>query len=398
MKQLAEYKDFLRENSEVKESHMPFHLKWCQKYLDSKENISIFINKLHDTKKYSDWQIRQAREAIDLYLKWLDKRKKQSPGLEENIFNKIHDIIKIKHYSPKTEKAYNMWIRQFSYFIKKPLNEAETPDVKNFLSWIAREKRVAAATQNQAFNALLFLFRNILHKKIENLENTLRAKHNRRLPSVLSREEIKIIFMHLHGVPLLVSKLLYGSGLRLMECMTLRIKDFDFSAGIITIHSGKGDKDRTVMVPKSLQEEIKFYIEKYHNNFKKNPDNKSIQVKLPYALSKKFPGAGNEWLWQWLFPAKNLYVDKDNGKRYRHHLHESVIQKAIRSAAINSCISKRISAHTFRHSFATHLLESGTNIRVVQELLGHNNIETTMIYTHVVLESKNSIKSPLDNL
>lgn len=230
------------------------------------------------------------------------------------------------------------------------------------------------------------------------MENTLRAKRNRKIPTVLTREEVSHVFNHLTDINLLISKILYGSGLRLMECMTLRVKDIDLSRKIITVHSGKGDKDQTVMVPDKIIIDLKNHIKTVKNNFDNDKIMNNNRVKLPNALSKKYPKADKDWIWYWVFPAKNLYVDKMNGKTYKHHLHESIIQKAIKKASLKSEIPKKISAHTFRHSFAIHLLESGVNIRIVQELLGHKKLETTMIYTHVLLEQKNNIKSPLDFL
>ena len=312
--------------------------------------------------------------------------------------SKRRNIIKLKHYSNKTEKNYIYWIKQFYHYIQKDISNYDSMDVKNFLTYLAKEKNVAASTQNQAFNAILFLFRHVLHKKLENMENTLRAKRNRKIPSVLTREEVSKIFKYINGVNLLIVRILYGSGLRLMECMTLRVKDIDLSRNIITVRSGKGDKDRTAMIPKKISQDLQNHIKNVKNIFEEDKAKGNNRVKLPDALSKKYPNAEREWVWYWVFPSKNFYIDKKNGKVYKHHIHESVVQKVIKKASIKSNIPKKISAHTFRHSFATHLLESGVNIRVVQELLGHKKLETTMIYTHVLLEHKNDIKSPLDYL
>jgi len=229
-------------------------------------------------------------------------------------------------------------------------------------------------------------------------ENTLRAKRTRKIPTVLTREEIVQLFENLDGIYLLAAKLLYGSGLRLMECMRLRVKDIDFISNTITVYSGKGDKDRVVMLPVNLKEDLRIHLEQHKKEHLKDLDLDHGRVKLPDALCVKYPNADKEWIWQWVFAAKSHYLDRENGRIFKHHIHESSIQKAIKKAAVNSNIPKKISARTLRHSFATHLLESGVNIRVVQELLGHKQIETTMIYTHVILEYKSKIKSPLDYL
>ena len=316
----------------------------------------------------------------------------------DDLVIKTKEIISLKHYSIKTQKSYINWLKQFYNFVNKDTTDYESMDVKNFLTNLVKERNVSASTQNQAFNAILFLFRNVLNRNLENMESTLRAKINRKIPTVLTREEVAEVFEYLSGTYLIMAKLLYGCGLRLMECMSLRIKDIDFESNTVTIHSGKGDKDRIVMLPKNIKPDLKEHISLCKNQYLNDLELGHGLVRLPDALSRKYPNASKEWGWHWVFPAKDHYIDKINGNIYKHHIHESNFQKAIKNASRKTNIPKKISAHTLRHSFATHLLESGVNIRVVQELLGHKQVETTMIYTHVILEYKNKIKSPLDYL
>ena len=408
---LEDYREIVSKHQQIKESHKRFYIFWTELFLDyleknnlagkkvsESEKITHFINSLHENNTYQNWQINQAIDAINVLYALIKDKSSNAPVSLDFIIEQTKNSIKLKHYSDKTEKNYVYWVKQFYHYTKKSISDYDSLDVKNFLTYLVKERNISASTQNQAFNAILFLFRHVLHKDLENMEDTLRAKRNRKIPSVLTREEVSEVFKYLNGEKLLIVKILYGSGLRLMECMTLRIKDVDLSRNSITVHSGKGDKDRRVMIPEKIKLDLQNHIENVKTVYEKDKAMNNNRVKLPDALSKKYPNAESEWAWYWVFPAKNLYVDKHDGKTYRHHIHESVIQKAIRNASIKTDIPKKISAHTFRHSFATHLLESGVNIRVVQELLGHKKLETTMIYTHVLLEKKNTVKSPLDYL
>lgn len=407
---LRDYLKFLELDKSIKQNHKPFFIKWVEMYLaylekndisatQNDENLKKFILDLSKKEKYQEWQINQAINAVNHFLTFLKRDGAENSTLTiDDIVKKTNDIIRLKHYSARTGKSYINWIKQFLKFTNKNINEVNSDDVKDFLTYLAKERNVSASTQNQAFNSILFLFRNVLNKNLENMKNTLRAKRKRKIPTVLTREEVSVLLDNLYDTYLIIAKLLYGCGLRLMECMQLRAKDVDFESNTITIHSGKGDKDRVVMLPENIKKELRGHLEKCEAQHTKDLKLGYGFVKLPDALSKKYPNAGKEWTWQWVFPAKSFYVDKEKGNIYKHHLHESNVQKAIRAAAIKSNIPKKISAHTLRHSFATHLLESGVNIRVVQELLGHKQLETTMIYTHVLLEYKNDIKSPLDFL
>ena len=275
------------------------------------------------------------------------------------------------------------------------MGEAE---VTHFLSSLAVEYRVSASTQNQALSALLFLYRDVLQVPLPWLDNIVPAKRPVRLPVVLSREEVQAILAHLHGTPHLMATFLYGAGLRVLECCRLRIKDVDFSANQIIVREGKGDKDRVTLLPHSAKVDLARQLEAVRSQYRRDLERGAGWVELPAALGRKYPNAGRELAWQWVFPATRYYVHAETGQRRRHHLHESVLQKAVREAARRAGVSKPASCHTFRHSFATHLLEDGYDIRTVQELLGHTDVSTTMIYTHVLNRGWGGVRSPADRL
>lgn len=279
----------------------------------------------------------------------------------------------------------------------KPPESLSTTDVKEFLTWLAVKKEVAASTQNQAFNALLFFYRYVLQKEFGKVEGVVRAKHMPYIPVVLCREEIEAIFSHLAPPVNLVVKLLYGCGLRLFECINLRVQCLNFDAGKITIHDGKGEKDRTVPLPTLLLPDLKAQLDAVKELHRRDLAGKYSGVFLVTALDKKYPNAGKEFVWQWLFPAQDLTRVPETGEYKRYHLHETVVQKAIKAAVGKTTLCKRASAHTFRHSFASHLLQANIDIRTIQELLGHSDLKTTMIYTHTVKSvTIKEAKSPLD--
>jgi integron integrase len=301
------------------------------------------------------------------------------------LLEQVRQAIRTRHYSQMTEKAYVHWIKRFIFFHNKrhPVDMAET-EIAQFLSGLATAGRVSASTQNQAFNALLFLYSEVLNRKIGVIAGVVRAKRPQRLPVVLTKEEVKKVINHMNGVPRLMAILLYGAGLRLMECCRLRIKDIDFSSNEIVIRAGKGDKDRHTMLPTGVKEVLFKHIEANRSQHQEDIRKGLGRVGLPHALERKYPNAGRDWPWQWVFPAPQHYTDRITGEKRRHHLHESVLQRAVRDAVVKAGIAKPASCHTFRHSFATHLLEDGYDIRTVQELLGHRDVSTTMVYTHVL--------------
>ena len=272
------------------------------------------------------------------------------------------------------------------------------PEVEAFLTWLAVEKTVSKSTQNQAFNALIFLYREVLKQPLDGRINAVRSSKKQRLPIVMSKEETQILLSGMSGTTQLMAKLLYGSGLRLMECIRLRIKDIDFEINEIRVHSGKGDKDRLVPLPKSIKPALKTHLERVKLIHENDLSKGYGEVYLPHALDRKYQNAGKEWTWQYVFPSTKLSRDPRKNIIRRHHMDPSSLDRAIKRAVKLANISKQISSHTFRHSFATHLLQTGTDIRTIQSLLGHNDVSTTMIYTHVLRQGGQGVKSPLDSL
>jgi integron integrase len=271
-------------------------------------------------------------------------------------------------------------------------------EIARFLSSLATVRRVSASTQNQALNALLFLYREALGKEIGYVNGVIRAKRPTRLPVVLTRQEVRAILALLVGPEWIMGMLLYGAGLRLMECLRLRVKDVDFSRHEIRVRSGKGDKDRVTMLPSSVKEPLRRHFEQVRQEYDADSKSGFAGVPLPNALARKYPNAAKDWGWYWVFPASKLYVDPRSGLTWRYHLHESVLQKAVKEAVKKAGLSKPASCHTFRHSFGTHLLEDGYDIRTIQELLGHKDVSTTMIYTHVLNRGGSGVASPADRL
>jgi integron integrase len=315
------------------------------------------------------------------------------------LLDQVRQAIRTRHYSFKTEKAYVGWIKRFIFFHNKrhPAEMGET-EIAQFLSSLAHDACVSASTQNQALNAILFLYRQVLGKDIGYINGVVRARRPTRLPAVLTRQEVKSILSLLKGAEWIMATLLYGAGLRLMECMRLRVKDADFSSNQIVVRSGKGNKDRVTMLPGSVKEPLYRHLERVKEQYRRDLELGYGGVSLPDALERKYPNAAREWSWQWVFPASKLYIDRQTGAKKRHHLHESVLQRAIKEAVRKAGISKPAGCHTFRHSFATHLLEDGYDIRTVQELLGHKDVSTTMIYTHVLNRGGRGVYSPADRL
>jgi integron integrase len=315
------------------------------------------------------------------------------------LLDQVRQTIRTRHYSYRTEKAYVHWIKRFIFFHNKrhPADMAEA-EIGRFLSSLATDGHVSASTQNQALNALLFLYKELLEKKIGLIQGVVRANRPKRLPVVLTKEEVKRVLDCLDGTPWLMAMILYGAGLRLLECCHLRLKDIDFASTQIVVRAGKGNKDRYTMLPAAILEPLRKHLQAVKYQHSKDLSRGFGRVVLPDALERKYPNAGKEWGWQWVFPATSHYVDRSTGEHRRHHLHETVLQKAFKEARIKAGIFKPAGCHTLRHSFATHLLEDGYDIRTVQELLGHNDVSTTMIYTHVLNRGGKAVRSPLDGL
>ncbi|MCF7825580.1 MAG: integron integrase [Candidatus Marinimicrobia bacterium] len=304
-----------------------------------------------------------------------------------------------RHYSKRTEKTYSRWIVRFIQFhhMRHPREMAER-EINAFLSDLAVTGKVSASTQNQALAAILFLYRNIIGRDVGDLGDLIRARRPERIPVVMTKAEVKLILMQMDGRDRLMAELIYGCGLRLNECLELRICDVDFERNEIIVRNGKGSKDREVMLPGALKIRLQEHLNEVRRVHGSDLAAGYGQVPLPGALNRKFPGASREWRWQWVFPQERRWRDSQSGKQGRHHIDATVLQRAIRRAVDRSGLTKRISCHTFRHSFATHLLEGGYDIRTVQVLLGHKDLKTTMIYTHVLNRGPGGVRSPLDEL
>ncbi|MBI5918385.1 MAG: integron integrase [Nitrosomonadales bacterium] len=313
------------------------------------------------------------------------------------LLDQVRGKIRLKHYSIRTEQAYVDWIKRYIFFHdKRHPQEMGAREVEAFLTHLAVAGRVAASTQNQAKSALLFLYREVLGVELAWLDNVEQAKAPKRLPVVLTREEVQAVLARLEGTHWLIASLLYGAGLRIMECVRLRVKDVDFSRREILIRDGKGFKDRVTMLPAAVATPLKAHLERVRELHQQDLAAGLGEAALPYALDRKYPNAGRDWAWQFIFPSANLSQDPRDGKTRRHHLQDQAVQRAVKQAVRAAGVAKPATPHTFRHSFATHLLESGYDIRTVQELLGHSDVSTTMIYTHVLNKGGKGVVSPLD--
>jgi integron integrase len=304
--------------------------------------------------------------------------------------------IRGRHYSHRTEQAYVHWARRFILFHnKRHPKDMGTKEIKEFLNFLSIERHVSASTQNQAFSVLIFLYKELLKVNPEQIEGVVRSKRSQRIPTVLAREEVQAVFSGMEGVPQLIAKLLYGSGLRLTEGLTLRIKDLDFHLNQITIIDGKGMKSRVTVLPAPLKSLLHEQIDRARYLYQLDRADHSPGVYIPFALNRKYPNIDKEWGWFWLFPAKSASRDPVSGIIRRHHFHPTTLQRAVKKASRLAGITKHMSCHTFRHSFATHLLSDGYDIRTVQELLGHRYVATTMNYTHVLNRGGLAVRSPL---
>jgi len=315
------------------------------------------------------------------------------------LLDRVREAIRARHYSRRTEKAYVQWIRRYIFFHgKRHPAEMGAPEVTAFLTSLAVHDKVAASTQNQALSALLFLYREVLGVELPWLDDVVRAKRPQHLPVVLTRDEVRAVLQRLDGVSRLMALLLYGAGLRLLECCHLRVKDIDFATNQIVIRDGKGRKDRVTMLPAAVKAALIAHLERAREQYQADLRHGAGWVELPNALTRKYPNAGRDWGWQWVFPATRFYVERLTGQRRRHHLHESVLQRAVKDAVRGAGIAKQATCHTFRHSFATHLLEESHDIRTVQELLGHSDVSTTMIYTHMLNRGPAGVQNPADRM
>ena len=410
--------EFFRDKGDIPKDKVKYYIGWLNKFMayynGSLDNVSLndlkdFGDDL-DHRGYEEWQVKQAQEAVLLYIeKFLkesiayteDKTEKKHIGDYQPVetWEQAKDIfisrMRLRHYAYNTEKTYREWIRRFIQYTgqNSPLN-VKTGHVKRFLTYLAVERKVSSSTQNQAFNALLFLYREVLGQEFGDFRNTIRARKNSKIPVVLTKEEIKKIFAYIPEKSKLPLKLIYASGIRVTECVRLRVKDLDFGNHVLVVRSGKGDKDRVSLLPDFLHAPIKQHLEKVKKYHEDDLAKGLGAVFLPEALERKYPKANREWAWQYAFPSANLSVDPRSAVVRRHHIGQQVLQRAMRGAVKKANIVKAASVHTLRHSFATHLLQTGYDIRTVQDLLGHKDISTTMIYTHVLKHGPLGVKSP----
>ncbi len=422
-----------------------WYLKWAKKFAlslpglplkrRSADQVKTFLDELAAKPNVKEWQTQQASEALRiLYQDFLDapwsrtwpytpstaqvvkgpKDTSYAPAeirpafrdeslpqeiavLYKDIFKRLSTEIRTRHYSIRTEKSYEHWVRRFIAFHGLSSPRDLTPaSVKEYLEYLAEEREVSASTQNQALNALVFLYDQVLHEPIGPIGEFTRAKRPQRIPVVLSAEEVVRLLENLTGTKALMAGLLYGSGLRLMECLRLRVKDIDFAQGQIVVRDGKGQKDRVTVLPKKYEQTLREHLSQVRKQHQKDLAAGSGDVYIWPGLERKYPNAQKEWIWQYVFPAEGLSVDPRSKKVRRHHMHESILQRAVREAGIKAGLTKPVSCHVLRHSFATHLLENGYDIRTVQELLGHSDVSTTMIYTHVLNRPGVAVKSPAD--
>lgn len=407
------YIDYLKEIKQIPDKKLVYYNNWLSKYLDyakinnidylNPKNINIFLNEF--SKNYEQWQLDQAKEAIGLF--YFFKKKYENTTINNKkyikqwlfIQNEIIRLLRLKQRSLKTEKSYLSWIKRFSIFLDYPNpEELSENDIERFLSHLVIERNVAQSTQNQAFNAIIFLYKNLLNKEISGLNRLIKSKKRKNLPVVFSKDEIKRLIYNSEGLIKLIISLMYGSGIRLQECLNLRIKDIDFERNTISILAAKGDKDRQTLLAQEIKPDLRDHINSIKKFFSKDREDNINGVWLPNAIERKYPNAAKEWKWFWLFPSESLSIDPQTNIVRRHHFHPSTLQRAFKKTLNKAEIIKQASFHTLRHSFATHLLENSYDIRTVQELLGHSNLQTTMIYTHIAKKNLLGVKSPFDSI
>lgn len=427
-RRLGDYGDFLLKRSLVASGKETFFIHWVRKYLSSEasfkgvkweEKLPQFLDKLATDHKIAIWQIDQAEQAIRLYFLNFytsdksatvkdDGSEMDAPGVFEvaQALDDLREWMRIKHYAYKTEQAYLNWCKRFFTYSVQCKGGGESGNevhvsrelIKDFLSHLATKRKASKSTQNQAFSALLFLCRHVLKVELKDMETTLRSKIGKKLPLVLSPMEVKTLFDHVTGTSGLILRLIYSSGIRLSECGRLRVKDLDFDQDLLLVRSGKGDKDRATILAAQVQPELQVHLVRVRKLHEQDLTDGFGEVFMPGALDRKYPSACREWGWQYVFPSARLSVDPRSKKTRRHHVSDTTIQKAMKKAVRAADLVKPASVHTLRHSFATHLLLNGVDLRQIQDYLGHKSVETTMIYTHVVKNMRNPAISPLDLL
>jgi integron integrase len=417
---LHQVEEYWKSRGLVDERRMPYFIRWLQRFLvgpggdarlQAQDAERTFLEQL-ERDGVPEWQVQQAARAVTLFQRhYLQFRREQSGGTEvdlgrvANLPRNLPDamaetrrLIRVRHYAYRTEQTYLMWLAQYRNFVENNGLPWDAPDTaRAFLAQLALHRGVAASTQNQAFSAVLFLMREVMGKDTACL-SSVRAKRGPHLPVVFSEKEVAALLSLVEGTAGLMLRLIYGGGLRVSECCRLRVKDLDFEQGILFVREGKGGKDRSTLLPFTLQAPLQAHLHRVKELHESELASGGGDVELPSALAVKYPKAAWEWGWQYVFPAREKSVDPRTGAVRRHHVMEQVLQRAIKHAICQAGIAKHAGVHTLRHSFATHLLMRGVNIREVQEYLGHRSVETTMIYTHVMRSLNSTAVSPLDAL
>jgi integron integrase len=405
------------------ESQVAFWLMWVRMFLEQttaggSQDAAVrrFVEQL-GREGHVEWKVAQAERSVRCFCgPWRQKgaderceRRRMALGAtvagDEQTLAALRELVRLRHYSPRTEETYVDWVRRYFRYVDEVRgggnngsHELTGTLVRGFLSHLATQCKVAASTQNQAFCALLFLAREVLSVDLGDLSKTVRARRGPRLPTVLSADEVAALLQELHGAPALLARLIYGGGLRVLEACQLRVKDLDFDQGLVFVRASKGDKDRTTLLARSAVPDLLTHLERVRGQHQADLALGHGEADLPGALASKYPALGREWPWQYVFPSRVLRLDTATGKVRRWHVSDSAIQQAVRLAVRKAGIAKHASVHSLRHSFATHLLMNGVNIRRIQDLLGHSSVETTMIYTHVVKTLESAPESPLDRL
>ncbi len=405
------FEEYLLHTARIPSKLIRHYLYWVEQFrqsdaaacADRQQALKEFQSLLNQ--RYESWQVDQACNAVRHCWFWLDQWRYQaaqgagSGRGAAGLIAEAQRLLRLQHKSYRTEQTYLGWIRRFLGFMKQvDQTDIDQTHLRRHLTFLAVQRRVSAATQQQAFNALLFLFRYILQVPIEGLAETIRARRPQRLPVVLAADEIQRLLDQLPRPYRLMAEIIYAAGLRLHECLQLRIQDLDFQGQIITVRSGKGDKDRTSLFPPILYDEMRRHLQQLRLLYDADRREGRPGVPLPYALERKYPAAQFEWAWYWVFPSQRLCIDPRSNKIYRYHLYPTTLQKNVHKAVRALNIAKRATVHSLRHSFATHLIEAGYDIRTIQDLLGHSNVQTTMIYTHVATRNKAGVVSPIERL
>ncbi|UCE07714.1 MAG: site-specific integrase [bacterium] len=432
----------------VRKKTVKWYINWATQFAHSMkgkpldqctaEDVNGFLNHLRNQSNVENWQVEQAINALKLlyqdflrvpwavpksesaYKKAEKFSSAQSSSISaheqpdnrvfrdnvphkridsayDDIFKRLRTEIRVRHYSIRTEQAYEHWMRRFVHFHgMKPFDDLGANEIRVYLEYLAVKRNVSASTQNQALNALVFLYEQVLKQQVGTIGDFVRAKRPKRVPVVLASEEVNRLLDALSGTYALMAGLLYGSGLRLMECLRLRVKDVDFAQNQIVVRDGKGKKDRVTILPKKLQTALREHLSRVKKLHEEDLAKGLGEVYIWPSLERKYPNAAREWIWQYVFPSNNVSIDPRSGRVRRHHMHENALQKVIKRATQNIGLYKRVSCHTLRHTFATHLLQRGYDIRTVQELLGHEDVATTMIYTHVLNKPGVAVISPVD--